>query len=447
MTASTTLEGGRETVRSEITKVLRYHSEPLPAPERADEFALFFDRFADARVVLLGEATHGTSESYRARAAITKRLISHHGFAFVAVEADWPEAARVDRYVRHKAAVSDAGEPFARFPTWMWRNTEVHAFADWLRDHNKPLPPDKRVSFHGLDIYSLSASIGAVLSYLDRVDPKAARIARRRYGCLTPWQDEPEAYGYGVLSGKSDSCEDEAVAQLSDMLSKRLADAQADSEAYFDAVQNARIVRAAEQYYRIMYRRPRESWNLRDRHMFESLQALLRHHGPFSKAVVWAHNSHIGNAAATAMGWQGEFNIGELCRTAYGDEAVLIGFGTDRGTVAAASDWGGPMEVKTVRPARRDSYEYAFRMTGLNRALTDWRRKPHGEPATALREPLLERAIGVVYRPDTEYLSHYFEAVLSEQFDAYVWFEETHAVTPLSAERPHGAPETYPFGL
>ena len=212
-------------------------------------------------------------------------------------------------------------------------------------------------------------------------------------------------------------------------------------------MQNARIVRAAEQYYRIMYRRTRELWNLRDRHMFETLQALQRRRGPSCKAVVWAHNSHIGNAAATAMGWEGEFNIGELCRTAYGDEAVLIGFGTDRGTVAAASDWGEPMEVKTVRPARRDSYEYAFRKTGLNRALADWRRKPDGELATALREPLLERAIGVVYRPDTEYLSHYFEAVLAEQFDAYVWFEETHAVTPLPAGRPHGAPETYPFGL
>ena len=198
------------------------------------------------------------------------------------------------------------------------------------------------------------------------------------------------------------------------MLSKRLAHAQADLEAYFDVVQNARIVRAAEQYYRIMYRRSRESWNLRDRHMFETLQALPRHHGPSCKAVVWAHNSHVGNAAATSMGWQGEFNIGELCRTAYGDEAVLIGFGTDRGTVAASSDWGGPMEVKTARPARRDSYEYAFRMTGLNRALADWRGKPHGEPAIALREPLLERATGVVYRPDSEYLSHYFEAVLSE---------------------------------
>jgi len=447
MTDSNTLEDGRETVRSEITKVLRYHCEPLPAPERADEFALFFDRFGDARVVLLGEATHGTSEFYRARAAITERLVGRHGFTFVAVEADWPDAARIDRYVRHREALAGAGEPFARFPTWMWRNTEVHAFADWLRDHNKLLSPDRRVSFHGLDIYSLSASIEAVINYLDKVNPKAALTARRRYGCLTPWQDEPEAYGYGVLSGKSDSCEDEAVAQLTDMLSERLRYTGQDSEAYFDAAQNARIVRAAEQYYRIMYRRSRESRNLRDRHMFETLQALLRSRGPNSKAVVWAHNSHIGNAAATAMGWQGEFNVGELCRTAYGDEAVLIGFGTDRGTVAAASDWGRPMEVKTVRPARRDSYEYAFRMTGLSRALTDWRRRPHEELASALREPLLERAIGVVYRPDTEYLSHYFEAVLSEQFDAYVWLEETHAVTSLPGGRPHGAPETYPFGL
>jgi erythromycin esterase-like protein len=221
---------------------------------------------------------------------------------------------------------------------------------------------------------------------------------------------------------------------------------QDDGEAFFDAAQNARIVRAAEEYYRLMYRGSRESWNLRDRHMFTTLQALLAHRGRGTKAVVWAHNSHIGNAAATAMGWAGEFNIGELCRTAFGDNAVLIGFGTDRGTVAAASDWDQPMEIKRVLPAREDSYEYAFRKTGLARSLTDWR-EPAGFLSEVLREPMLERAIGVVYRPESEFLSHYFEAVLAEQFDSYVWFEETKAVTALSMGRPHGVPDTYPFGL
>jgi erythromycin esterase-like protein len=249
-----------------------------------------------------------------------------------------------------------------------------------------------------------------------------------------------------VVHGGRPSCEDSAIAQLRDLLTKRLDYLGKDSERWFDATQNARIVRAAEQYYRAMYRSSAESWNLRDRHMFNTLQDLVAHRGG-AKAVVWAHNSHIGNAAATSMGWRGEFNIGELCRTAYGNDVVAIGFGTDTGTVAAADDWGAPMRVKTVRPARIDSYEHAFRSTGLARTLTDWRRPDRRALADQLRAPLLERAIGVVYRPETELLSHYFQAVLAEQFDAFVWFEQTSAVTPLGDERPHGAPETWPFGL
>ncbi|WP_336972954.1 erythromycin esterase family protein [Sphingobium aromaticiconvertens] len=435
---------GREAPAA-LIEALRRHAEPLPSPERIDEFGSFFDRFGDARIVLLGEATHGTSEFYRARAAITRRLVERHGFTVVAVEADWPDAAQIDDYVRHQAPRPLRGDSVVRFPTWMWRNVEVLEFADWMRGHNASLDEDCRASFHGLDVYSLSESIHAVLAYLDTVDPEAAGNARRRYGCLTPWQDEPAHYGRAVVHGGRASCEDRAVAQLHELLTHRLAYLHGDGEAWFDAVQNARIVRAAERYYRAMYRSSTESWNLRDRHMFETLQALLAHRGDGAKAVVWAHNSHVGNAAATAMGWQGELNIGELCRMAYGEEAVSIGFGTDTGTVAAASDWGADMQIKTVRPARADSYEHAFRSTGLARALTDWRRKPN--LAGLLREPLLERAIGVVYRPETERLSHYFEAVLAEQFDAWVWFEQTTAVTPLGHEHPHGAPETWPFGL
>ncbi len=430
-----------------LIEALRTHAEPLPAPERTEEFGAFFDRFGDARVVLLGEATHGTSEFYRARAAITRRLIEQHGFTIVAAEADWPDAAQIDDYVRHQAPRPRRGDVFARFPTWMWRNEEVLAFADWLRGHNAPLSAERRVSFSGLDVYSLSESIHAVLAYLDKVDSDAAIDARRRYGCLTPWQDEPTHYGRAVMLGGRQSCEDNAVAQLHGLLARRLDYLREDGEAWFDALQNARIVRAAERYYRAMYRSSTESWNLRDRHMFETLQALLAHRGDGAKAVIWAHNSHVGNAAATAMGWQGEFNIGELCRLAHGDEAVSIGFGTDTGTVAAASDWGADMQIKTVQPARLDSYEHAFRRTGIARSLTDWRGADRHDLAAMLREPLLERAIGVVYRPETERLSHYFEAVLAEQFDAWVWFEQTTAVTPLGHERPHGAPETWPFGL
>lgn len=431
----------------EMIAALRAAAEPLPHPADADDFGAMFDRFGDARVVLLGEATHGTSEFYRARAAITRRLIERHGFNIVAVEADWPDAARIDDYARHQTPRPRRGDTAPRFPTWMWRNEEVLEFADWLRGHNAPLSEAERASFHGLDVYSLGESIHAVLAYLDRTDPEGAARARQRYGCLTPWQDEPARYGRAVQRGWRDSCEAAVVAQLRDLLEHRLGYLKDDGERWFDAIQNARIVHAAEQYYRAMYRGAAESWNLRDRHMFTTLQALLAYRGERAKAVVWAHNSHIGNAAATAMGWQGEFNIGELCRTAYGDEAVLIGFGTDRGTVAAATDWGADMQVKTVRPARADSYENAFRRTGQARSLTDWRSPDRHALADMLRTPLLERAIGVVYRPESELLSHYFQAVLAEQFDAWVWFDETHAVTPLGLEHARGAPETWPFGL
>lgn len=437
----------RKSHQPALTGVLRAHAEPLPPPQKAEEFGGFFARFADARVVLLGEASHGTAEFYNARAAITRELIQHHGFNIVAVEADWPDAAHIDRYVRHHAARPGRGEAFSRFPVWMWRNREVMSFADWLRAHNETLQSAARVSFNGLDVYSLGESIHAVLAYLDRVDPEAANLARRRYGCLTPWQEEPAQYGRAVLYQGKETCEGEVVRQLNDMLARRLDYMREDGEAWFDAAQNARVVRAAEHYYRIMYRGSTESWNLRDRHMFDTLSALLAARGPDARVVVWAHNSHIGNAAATSMGWQGEFNVGELCRTTFGDGAVAIGFGTDRGTVAAASDWGGAMELKSVLPARTDSYEYAFRKTGVSRSLTDWRGTARRELAEALRESMLERAIGVIYRPETEFLSHYFEAVLADQFDAYVWFEETTAVTPLASGRPHGAPDTYPFGL
>lgn len=428
-----------------LSETLRAHAEVLPECT-APGFADAFDRFGDARIVLLGEATHGTHEFYAARAAITRRLIERHGFNIVAVEGDWPDIARIDDYVRHNQPRPRAGDPFARFPTWMWRNQEVLGFADWLRGHNAALPEAARASVRGLDVYSLGESIHAVIAYLERNDPRAAAAARERYACLMPWQDEPQLYGRAVAHGQLAGCEEAVVAQLGALLAQRMALIAQDGEAYFDAEQNARIVRAAEGYYRAMYRGSAASWNLRDRHMFDTLQMLLAHHAD-ARVVIWAHNSHIGNAAATAMGWHGEFNIGELVRKSYGDQAVLIGFGTDRGTVAAASDWGGSMQVMKVRPARDDSWEGAFRRTGLARSLTDWRGARRRGLAGDLSQTLLERAIGVIYRPQSELSSHYFEAVLADQFDAFVWFEETRAVTPLGPERPHGAPETWPFGL
>lgn len=430
-----------------VARVLAEHGEALPELKNKEEFGAAFDRFGDADIVLLGEATHGTSEFYQARALITQRLIERHGFTLVAAEADWPDAARIDGYVRHHRPRPVGGEPFVRFPTWMWRNVEVLAFADWLRRFNERKPSDQEVGFFGLDIYSLRSSMASVLHYLEKVDPEEARRARWRYGCLTPWQDEPSHYGMAVLSGQQGRCEDEAVEQLLRLLEKRLGYIRDDGEAWFDAVQNARIVRAAEAYYRAIYRSSTDSWNLRDRHMFQTLQALLAWRGQGTKAVVWAHNSHVGDASATAMGWNGETNIGEMCRTAFGDRMVSIGFGTDQGTVAAADDWGGPMEVKTVRPCRPDSWEAAFLHTGLARSLTEWKSAGRSSLREALRVALLERAIGVIYRPETELTSHYFQAILADQFDAYVWFDHSHAVAPLSHDRPDGAPETYPFGL
>jgi protein-L-isoaspartate(D-aspartate) O-methyltransferase len=425
---------------------------PLPAPEDPG-FAAAFDRYADRRVVLLGEASHGTAEFYRARAAITRRLVERHGFGIVAVEADWPDAAAIDRYVRHRRRAAGAEPPFRRFPTWMWRNTEVADFVDWLRGHNAALAPEDRARFHGLDIYNMRGSIAAVLAYLDEVDPGAARVARERYGCLTPWQNEYATYGRAVLTESYAKCEAEVVAQCRDLLGRALEYAAREREgaSFLDAAQNARLIAAAERYYRIMYYGGAESWNLRDTHMFETLGHLLEARGPAgakgAKAVVWAHNSHIGDARATDMGeLRGGLNIGQLARERWGAEVALIGFGTHAGTVAAASDWDGAMEVKSVRPSRGDSYERVCHDAGVPRFLL-----PLGEDGAARRgllEPRLERFIGVIYRPETELQSHYARACLPEQLDAWVWFDETRAVTPLGdAGRRAGVPDTYPFGV
>lgn len=423
---------------------LRRHATPLPAIDDP-AFAAHFDPFADARVVLIGEASHGTSEFYRARAAITRRLVEHHGFTIIAAEADWPDAARIDRYVRHQQPPSWVEEGFKRFPTWMWRNQEVADFAGWLRHHNETLAPEQRVEFRGLDVYSLGSSIQEVLSYLDGVDPQAASAARRRYGCLSPWHEEPAIYGHKVMLGEP-SCEDAVVEQLRALLDQRLEYLEQDGARFFDAERNARVVLAAEQYYRAMYQGSAESWNLRDRHMFDTLRALLDHRGDGARAVVWAHNSHIGNAASTSMGWAGEFNIGELCRTAFGRDAVLIGMATDRGEVAAADNWDEPMQIKQVRPSRPDSWEHLFLRTGIAASLTHWR--DDASLRQALARPRLERAIGVIYRPATERQSHYFQAILSEQFDALIWLEQTCAVTPIGPQQIDAEiiPDTYPFG-
>jgi protein-L-isoaspartate(D-aspartate) O-methyltransferase len=430
-----------------LVRKLADAAESFPSIEKADLNPLL-ERIGSARIVLLGEATHGTSEFYRMRERITRELIIEKGFRFVAIEADWPDAARVDHYVRHFQYPPSEWTAFARFPTWMWRNTEVRDFVSWLRKHNGTVEKSKRVAFHGLDLYSLYDSIRSVLNYLDEVDPQSASVARERYGCLTPWQRDPATYGHAALTGSYPTCEADVVRALTDLLAKRRAYAEHDGERFLDAEQNARLIANAERYYRIMYYGSRASWNLRDNHMFETLKNLLAFHGPDSKAVVWAHNSHVGNAGATEMAARGEHNIGQLCRREFGDQAYLVGFGTHSGTVAAASAWDGPMEIKDIRPSLANSYERLCHATGHARFMLGLRGRSDDLCGPAgLGKERLERAIGVIYRPETEMASHYFRANLPQQFDEYVWFDTTRAVTPLDTAEVKGLPDTYPFGV
>ena len=438
-------------------QTIREHAHLLTGG--GSDYDPLFARIGKAGFVLLGEASHGTHEFYQERARITRRLIEERGFGAVAVEADWPDAYRVNRYVRGQSDDIDAAEAlagFRRFPTWMWRNSVMVEFVEWLRDHNDSLPRGRaKVGFYGLDLYSLRTSMKAVLRFLEKVDPEAARRARARYACFDHFGEDEQAYGFFAGTGRAGSCEEEAVSQLVELQRRALDYARRDGrlaeDEVFDAEQNARLVRDAEAYYRSMFLEEVSSWNLRDRHMAETLAALVRHlerQGGRAKVAVWAHNSHLGDARATDMGRRGELNLGQLVRERHGQDAVLVGFTTHRGTVTAASDWGSPAERKRVRPALADSYEALFHAARPAPFLLTWR---DGDAvATALREPRLERAIGVIYRPETERMSHYFGARLPDQFDAVLHFDETRAVEPLeyTAEWEAGeVPETFPFAV
>jgi len=437
-----------------LVGAVRSAAHPLTGTPQ--DYDPLLELIGDARVVLLGEASHGTHEFYRERAEITKRLIVEKGFTVVAVEADWPDAYRVNRYVRGTSNVPSSDEAldgFKRFPTWMWRNTVVCDFVGWLREHNAQLSTDAaKTGFYGIDLYSLHASIDAVLGYLAKVDPEAAQRARYRYACFEHFGEDPQAYGYAASFNLNQSCEDEVADQLREL--QRHAAEYADRDGriaedeYFYAEQNARLAKNAEEYYRSMFHGRVSSWNLRDTHMADTLDALLAHldrQGGHTKAVVWAHNSHLGDARATEMG---ELNVGQLVRERYGSEAVLVGFSTYTGSVTAASDWGDPPERKRVRPGLKGSYEALFHEVGIPRFLLPLRNnRAVGED---LRQARLERAIGVIYRPETERLSHYFHARLSDQFDAVLHFDETRALEPL--ERTAGwetnePAETFPSGF
>lgn len=432
-----------------LGELIRQSAEPLPEDFDDPRFGAMFDRFGDTRVVLLGEASHGTSEFYRARAAISKRLIERHGFNIVAAEADWPDAATIDRYVRYRKPREGERKAFERFPTWMWRNHESDWFIRWMRRHNQKRDYETMVGFYGLDLYNLSGSMRAVIDFLEREDPEAAKIAKKRYGCLEPWAEDPQRYGALSLYEGYARCEQPVIEMMRDLMQRNFDCLSEECDEWLDAAANARLVRDAERYYRVMYRGAAESWNLRDTHMFETLEQLLEAKGPNSKAIVWAHNSHIGNAAFTEMGQhRGEINIGQLVKERFGANARLIGLGTHTGTVAAADDWDEPMQIKSVRPSLPDSYERAAHDSRVPRFLLDLREGEVGRDIKeALMAPRLERFIGVIYRPDTERWSHYSECILPKQFDAYAWFEETKAVNPLPGERRPGAEETYPFGL
>ena len=416
-------------------------------------FEALVNAIGDARVVLIGEASHGTHEFYRTRAELTRELIARRGFNVIAVEADWPDAYRVNRWVRGASDDSSAEQAlgdFVRFPRWMWRNTDVVEFTAWLRERNLRTPQAERVGFYGLDLYSLHRSIEAVLAYLGKVDPEDARRARERYSCFEMFGGDPQAYGYASTRGFSADCEDEVTAQLVDLRRRALDYANRDgriaADEYFFAEQNARLVANAETYYRAMFGSHVQSWNVRDRHMMETLESLVQHTGRESKAVVWAHNSHLGDARATQMASSGELNLGQLVRERFNGEAFLIGFTTHTGTVTAARNWDDPAERRHVRPSLPGSYEHLFHETGISQFLLLLR---DGPARQALWTERLERAIGVIYRPESERVSHYFRARLPQQFDAVLHIDRTTALEPLErwAVEEADLPETYPSGV
>lgn len=436
---------------------LRKHAHPITGT--ATDFDGLLDMIGDSSVVLLGESSHGTHEFYRLRAEITKRLILEKGFIAVAAEADWPDAYRVNRFIRGESEdidTVDALAGFERFPSWMWRNADMLDFIGWLKDHNENVySSDHQVGFYGLDLYSIHKSMSEVIAYLEKRDPAEAAKARVLYGCIDRFGRDPQNYGLLASSGVSETCRAEVIQQLADLRAKEVSylarNGAAAADEFFFVEQNALLVKNAEQYYRKMFRSHISSWNLRDEHMMEMLVDLMAHlqsQTGGAKVVVWAHNSHIGDARATEMSWRGELNIGQLAREAFRDQCRLIGFTTYTGTVTAASGWHLPAERKLVVPGLEGSYEKLFHQAGIPDFWLDL--TGEGTLVDLMRKPQLERAIGVVYVPESERESHYFEANLADQFDAVIHCDLTRAVEPLercTAWQLDEAPETYPAGL
>jgi erythromycin esterase-like protein len=436
-------------------RALRQLLEPLsPALSQESDVDRIVEKIGDARIVLLGEASHGTHEFYALRAAITRALIERKGFRAVTIEGDWPDARRVDRFVKGTGSDSAANQAlsgFRRFPQWMWRNTVVEEFVTWLNAFNHQKPSEAKCGFYGLDLYSLHASIQSVLLYLAKVDPAEAARARERYSCLDMTSD-PQEYGYAAAMDAIPGCEDEVVRQLTELRSFEDKYTAADGhDEFFSAEQNARLVANAEQYYRSMFRGRASSWNLRDTHMVETLEAVsdyLERDGD-ARLVVWAHNSHLGDARATQMGRGGEINVGQLVREQFGNECFNVGFTTYRGSVSAARDWDAVVERRMVRPGLSGSVEALFHSLGVANFLLDLRQDG---ARSAVGDSLIERAIGVIYRPETERMSHYFTVDLAKQFDLVIHIDETRALEPLEPTPDwhageHELAETYPSAL
>lgn len=434
-------------------EVLAKHLTPLTRDSDLD--GLIAD-IGDAECVCIGEASHGTEEFYEMRARISRRLIEEHGFRAIAAESDWPDSWRVNQYAVGDSADDSAEEAlsdFGRFPTWMWRNEVVADFVEWLREHNAGKADTQKCGFYGLDIYSLSRSAEAVISYLEQTNPAAAARARERYSCFEQFEDNLQAYGYATALGLSRPCQDEVLEQLVELQENaaNYLDGSQARDAYFYAKRNAEVTKNAEHYYRSMFESGVSSWNLRDTHMMETLEALRRHQreqGRSDKVIVWAHNSHLGDARATEVRRHRELNLGQLARQAYGDKSYLLGFSTYQGTVTAASDWDGEAERKRVRPALPGSYEALMHRQELP-SYYFFPARPV-ELKKALLQEQLQRAIGVIYRPETERASHYYHVTLPEQFDAMIHIDTTRAVAPLEKTplwHEGEAYETYPSGL
>jgi erythromycin esterase-like protein len=432
------------TVPGTLPEIIYDASEHFSDIESADLEGLL-ERIGDSRVVLIGEASHGTAEFYDMRARITRELIKNKGFNIIAAEADWPDAESIDRYI-HGAGQNPfhhtrkANKPFAGFPTWMWANHSVSSFLHWLKNYNQSVDNDQiQVNFYGLDFYNIFGSIRAVIEYLRHVDPQAAKAAYWSYTCLMPWISDPSLYGRDIQSGRYSHCGHQVFAVMRQLQKKRAIYQQADGSEYFNAFQNARLIVNGEYFYRSLYRDNNDSWNQRDQNMFESLLAILKYNRPASKVVVWAHNSHIGDARATDRREYDEINLGQLVRETFADSSYLIGFGTDHGTVAAATRWGDPVKFLQIKPSHPDSYGHLFHEVRSDSFLLPLRDSILRNPVQAItRKKLLarrlQRAIGTTYDPDDELKKHYIYVSLPRQFDEYIWFDNTHAVKPLHTE-------------